>query len=51
MQTDKIDSLETQYGWREDDFDFVLQFLRTVLLKRKMNRLLLYMMTLNSANH
>ncbi|KAL8791793.1 MAG: hypothetical protein Q9195_005602 [Heterodermia aff. obscurata] len=30
---DKIDTLETQHGWREEDFDFVLQFLRTVLMK------------------
>ena len=35
LQVDKIDALETQHGWREEDFDFVLQFLRTVLMKRK----------------
>jgi hypothetical protein len=26
--------LERERGWKEEDFDFVLQFLRTVLLKR-----------------
>lgn len=35
LQVDKIDALETQHGWREEDFDFVLQFLRTVLMKRR----------------
>lgn len=30
---DKIASIEIEQNWREEDFDFVLQFLRTVLLK------------------
>lgn len=30
---DKIGSIEIEQKWREEDFDFVLQFLRTVLLK------------------
>ncbi|MCJ1288422.1 hypothetical protein MMC26_007779 [Xylographa opegraphella] len=28
-----MDNLETDHGWREEEFDFVLQFLRTILLK------------------
>ena len=34
-QSDKIDVLEKEQGWGEEDFDYVLQFLRTILLKRK----------------
>ena len=30
-----MDLLEKEYGWKDDEFDFVLQFLRTILLKRK----------------
>ncbi|RPB05217.1 hypothetical protein L873DRAFT_1825387 [Choiromyces venosus 120613-1] len=30
---DKIEMLERERGWKEEAFDFVLQFLRTVLLK------------------
>jgi dynein light intermediate chain 1, cytosolic len=30
-----MDSLEKERAWKEEEFDFVLQFLRTVLLKRK----------------
>ena len=30
---DKISSIEIEQNWREEDFDFVLQFLRTILLK------------------
>ena len=30
---DKIPALEISHSWREEDFDFILQFLRTVLLK------------------
>ena len=30
---DKIGAMEVEHNWREEDFDFVLQFLRTVLLK------------------
>ncbi|KAG7009627.1 hypothetical protein G7Y79_00002g007420 [Physcia stellaris] len=32
-RADKIDTLETQQSWGEEDFDFVLQFLRTILMK------------------
>ncbi|KAL8945842.1 MAG: hypothetical protein Q9222_007678, partial [Ikaeria aurantiellina] len=31
--TEKIEALEKDHGWREEDFDFALQYLRTVLLK------------------
>ena len=34
-QADKIDALEAEHGWKEEEFDFVLQFLRTILMKRK----------------
>lgn len=34
-QADKIDALEVEHGWKEEEFDFVLQFLRTILMKRK----------------
>ncbi|KAJ5794900.1 hypothetical protein N7457_001499 [Penicillium paradoxum] len=30
---DKIEKLEKDHGWHEEQFDFVLQFLRTILLK------------------
>ncbi|KZF22969.1 hypothetical protein L228DRAFT_268335 [Xylona heveae TC161] len=33
QNSDKIDTLDKERGWREEDFDFVLQSLRTVLLK------------------
>jgi len=29
-----MDVLEKENGWREEDFDFVIQYLRTILLKR-----------------
>jgi len=29
-----MEYLEKEMGWREEDFDFVFQSLRTVLLKR-----------------
>lgn len=35
IKADKIEMLERERGWKEEAFDFVLQFLRTVLLKRK----------------
>ncbi len=35
FKSDKIEALDKENGWREEDFDCVLQFLRTVLLKRK----------------
>ncbi|KAL8993234.1 MAG: hypothetical protein Q9169_006501 [Polycauliona sp. 2 TL-2023] len=31
--TEKIEVLEKNHGWREEEFDFSLQYLRTVLLK------------------
>ena len=34
LQADKMEYLEKELGWKEEDFDFVLQSLRTVLLKR-----------------
>ena len=34
VQSDQMESLEQERGWKEDEFDFVLQSLRTVLLKR-----------------
>ncbi|KAJ5104904.1 hypothetical protein NUU61_002251 [Penicillium alfredii] len=30
---DKIEKLEKDHGWHEEEFDFILQFLRTLLLK------------------
>lgn len=36
QQADKIDSLEVEQNWKEEEFDFVLQFLRTILMKRKL---------------
>ncbi|THC90643.1 hypothetical protein EYZ11_009887 [Aspergillus tanneri] len=30
---DKIEKLERDHGWHEEQFDFILQFLRTILLK------------------
>ncbi|KAI9711573.1 MAG: hypothetical protein M1820_002138 [Bogoriella megaspora] len=33
QNADKIETLEKQRDWREEDLDFVLQFLRTILLK------------------
>ncbi|KAJ5238882.1 hypothetical protein N7468_003501 [Penicillium chermesinum] len=32
---DKIEKLEKDHGWHEEQFDFILQFLRTILLKRE----------------
>lgn len=34
LQAQKIDFLERNQGWKEPDFDTVLQYLRTVLLRR-----------------
>ena len=31
--SDRMDILESERGWREEEFDYVLQFLRTILLK------------------
>ncbi|RPB10493.1 hypothetical protein P167DRAFT_525933 [Morchella conica CCBAS932] len=33
QNADKIEVLERERGWKEEEFDFVLQFLRTILLK------------------
>lgn len=35
LQADKVEKLEKDHGWNEDQFDFILQFLRTILLKRE----------------
>lgn len=35
FQADNIEKLEKEHGWREEEFDYILQFMRTVLLKRK----------------
>lgn len=34
-QAEKMEGLEKTQGWKEGDFDQVLQYLRTVLLRRK----------------
>uniref|UniRef100_A0A093UU79 Cytoplasmic dynein 1 light intermediate chain 2 n=1 Tax=Talaromyces marneffei PM1 TaxID=1077442 RepID=A0A093UU79_TALMA len=31
----KIEQLEKENGWREEEFDFILQFMRTILLKHR----------------
>lgn len=33
QNADKIESLEKERGWKEQEFDFILQYLRTILLK------------------
>ncbi|EPS37912.1 hypothetical protein H072_8490 [Dactylellina haptotyla CBS 200.50] len=33
QNADKIEILERERGWKEEEFDFVLQFMRTILLK------------------
>ena len=30
-----MDTLEVEQSWKEEEFDFVLQFLRTILMKRE----------------
>jgi len=37
-QSDKIEVLEKERSWKEEEFDFVLQFMRTILLKRESPR-------------
>ncbi|EFE34253.1 uncharacterized protein ARB_06650 [Trichophyton benhamiae CBS 112371] len=32
-QAEKIEQLEKDHGWREEEFDYILQFMRTILLK------------------
>jgi hypothetical protein len=36
-----MEKLERERAWREEEFDFILQFLRTILLKREWQRLML----------
>jgi dynein light intermediate chain 1 len=38
LQADQIEKLEKDHGWHEEEFDFILQFLRTILLKREFYR-------------
>jgi dynein light intermediate chain 1 len=33
QNADKIEALERERGWKEEEFDFILQYLRTILLK------------------
>lgn len=33
QNADKIETLERERGWKEEEFDFILQYLRTILLK------------------
>ncbi|KAF2635247.1 dynein [Massarina eburnea CBS 473.64] len=33
QNADKIEALERERGWKEEQFDFILQYLRTILLK------------------
>jgi dynein light intermediate chain 1, cytosolic len=33
QNADKIEQLEKERGWKEEEFDFILQYMRTVLLK------------------
>ena len=33
QNTDRLTLLQQQYNWKDDDFDFVLQYLRTIILK------------------
>ena len=33
QNADKIETLEKEHGWKEEEFDFILQYLRTILLK------------------
>lgn len=35
VKAQKMEFLEKSMGWKEPDFDTVLQYLRTVLLRRK----------------
>jgi hypothetical protein len=35
VQAEKIEKLEKEHGWRDEEFDFILQFMRTILLKRE----------------
>ncbi|KAF1961025.1 dynein [Byssothecium circinans] len=33
QNADKIEALERERGWKEEEFDFILQYLRTILMK------------------
>ena len=33
QNADKIETLEKERGWKEEEFDFILQYMRTILLK------------------
>lgn len=33
QNADKIEALEKERGWKDDEFDFILQYMRTILLK------------------
>ncbi|KAF2107748.1 dynein [Lophiotrema nucula] len=33
QNADKIEALEKERGWKEEEFDFILQYMRTILLK------------------
>ena len=35
QNAERIENLEKELGWQEEDFDFVLQVMRTILLKRE----------------
>lgn len=35
INASKIEKMEREFGWQEEQFDFVLQWMRCVLLKRK----------------
>jgi dynein light intermediate chain 1 len=35
LQAEKMEYLEKNHGWKEEDFDNVLQFMRTALLRRE----------------
>ena len=34
-KSDQMEKLERERAWREEEFDFILQYLRTILLKRE----------------
>lgn len=37
LNANKIERMEREFGWQEEQFDFVLQWMRCVLLKRKLS--------------
>jgi hypothetical protein len=46
-----MDLLEKEHGWKDDEFDFVLQFLRTILLKRKQSEPQKTAVNVSCSNH